>query len=292
MAKELKIAGAPISWGVCEVPGWGHQMTPERVLQEMADLGLGATEFGPVGFLPTTPAEKAELLKKYNMVAVGGFFLVVLHDPEHDPLPGVVTELEGYAAAGAKTLVLAASTGIADYDKKRPELDDAGWDLVFKNLNRIREYAASVGVTAVVHPHVGTMVETQDDVMRLVNGSDIDFCLDTGHMLIGGTDPVEFVKKYAHRVKHTHMKDVNLEVALKVRNGELTYYQGVTQNLYAPLGKGDIDMKAIVQTLLDAGYDGWFVLEQDLVVNEEPAVGGWPYTDAAESVAFLKSLAG
>ena len=115
-AKNAKIAAAPISWGVCEVPGWGHQMSPARVLKEMAELGFSATEFGPEGFLPMEPALKASILKEHNMTAVGGFVPVILHRADHDPIPGVQKELEGYAAAGAKTLVLAANSGITGYD--------------------------------------------------------------------------------------------------------------------------------------------------------------------------------
>ena len=92
----IRIAGAPISWGVCEVPGWGHQMGPDRVLTEMATLGLEAMEFGPLGFLPEDAEGRKATLAKHNMVAVGGFFPVVLHDPGFDPLPSIEKELEAY----------------------------------------------------------------------------------------------------------------------------------------------------------------------------------------------------
>ena len=93
-----KIAGAPISWGVCEVPGWGYQLPPERVLAEMQQVGLAATEFGPDGFLPADPAVMAELLAARHLTAVGGFTPVVLHEPSHDPVPGIDRLLDGYDA--------------------------------------------------------------------------------------------------------------------------------------------------------------------------------------------------
>jgi inosose dehydratase len=290
MTKKLKIAGAPISWGVCEAPNWGHQMTPERVLREMADLGLQATEFGPHGFLPIEPAARASVLKELGMEAIGGFFVVLLHKEDYDPLPKVLAELESYKATGATKLVLAAHTGIEGYDEKRPELDEAGWNRMFTNLNRIREACDAAGVDAVLHPHVGTMVETNDDVMRVLHGSTIKFCLDTGHMFIGGCDPVEFSSKYADRVGHVHMKDTNSEVAQRVRSGEQTYYDGMINGLYAPLGQGDIDMRAIVTNLVNAGYEGWFVLEQDLAIFAEPSAGLGPVEFARESVAFLRQI--
>jgi inosose dehydratase len=287
----VKIAGAPISWGVCEVPNWGHQMSPERVLKEMADLGLGATEFGPLGFLPVEPTDRAEVLAAHGMEAVGGFYPVVMHRADHDPMPEVEQELKAYTAAGAKTLVLSAITGFDGYDVKRSELDAEGWKVLNGNFDRVRDYAASLGITAVIHPHVGTMVETKADVEQVLAGSKIDFCLDTGHMIIGGTDPVEFVRQHANRVKHSHLKDVNLKVADRVQSGEITYYQGILEGMYVPLGTGDVDVKSIVSGLIKSGYDGWFTLEQDNVINSDPAEGEGPFAEAKQSVEFIRAVA-
>ena len=285
-----KIAGAPISWGVCEVPGWGHQMGPDRVLREMANLGLKATEFGPLGFLPIEAADRAKVLNDLDMHATGGFFPVLLHDTSHDPLPIVQKELESYVATGATTLVLAADSGKAGYDAKRSELSDEQWSSVFKNLNAISALAASVGVKAVLHPHVGTIIETHEDVVKVVNGTDIAFCLDTGHMVIGGADPVWFSDAHSARVAHSHLKDVDLSWAKKVQQGDVTYYDAVVQGMYRPLGQGDVDIRAIVRNLLTAGYQGWFVLEQDNVITEEPAAGSGPYLDAKASVEYLRNV--
>jgi inosose dehydratase len=285
-----KIAGAPISWGVCEVPGWGHQMAPARVLGEMAELGLVATEFGPLGFLPVEPAERASSLATLNMHAVGGFFPVILHRSDVDPLPTVVEELKAYVEAGADTLVLAADSGLDGYDVKRPELDADQWNLVFQNLNRINDYAASLGIKAVLHPHVGTIIETREDVLKVVEGSQISFCLDTGHMFIGGTDPVWFSGEHAKRVAHSHLKDVDATKANRVQSGEITYYEGVVDGMYKPLGQGDVGIADIVRNLLTSGYQGWLVLEQDLVITEEPAPGAGPLVTSRQSVEFLRSV--
>lgn len=285
-----KIAGAPISWGVCEVPGWGHQMGPERVLQEMASLGLKATEFGPLGFLPVEAEARARVLNDLHMHATGGFFPVLLHDETHDPLPIVEEELKSYTASGATTLVLAADSGKAGYDEKRAELTAAQWSVVFKNLNAISALADSVGVKAVLHPHVGTIIETHEDVMQVVTGSNISFCLDTGHMVIGGADPVWFSAEHAKRVAHSHLKDVDLTWAKQVQDGSVTYYDAVVRGMYKPLGQGDVNIRAIVRNLLTQGYDGWFVLEQDNVITSEPQEGVGPYADAKASVEFLRAV--
>lgn len=285
-----KIAGAPISWGVCEVPNWGHQMSPERVFGEMAAIGLKGTEFGPLGFLPVEPSERAAVLSKLDMHATGGFFPVLLHKADHDPLDSVKVELESYLAAGATTLVLAADSGLVGYDAKRPELSDAEWAIVFKNLDTINAYAESLGVQAVLHPHVGTIIETSEDIMQIATGSKINFCLDTGHFVVGGADPVDFSAKHPGRVAHSHLKDVDVAWAKKVQNGEVAFYDAVVQGMFRPLGQGDVDIRAIVRNLLTNGYQGWFVLEQDCVIQSEPAEGEGPLADAKASVQFLREV--
>lgn len=287
---NIKIAAAPISWGVCEVPDWGYQMSPDRVLTEMQELGFEATEFGPEGFLPDDAAGRAETLKKHALQAVGGFYPAIIHDPDHDPLPGIVRELEAYTAAGADTLVLAAATGIDGYDAKRPELDEAGWGTVYRNIDRILEAARDQGVTVSLHSHVGTMIETQDDVDHILTGTNVDFCFDTGHMFIGGVDPVEFVQKHSGRISHAHLKDVSLDHARSVQTGEQTYYDAVVDGMYQPLGQGDIDIASIVGTLIRAGFDGWFTLEQDTVVANEPTPGSGPIEQARASLSYLKTI--
>ncbi|GAB3347950.1 sugar phosphate isomerase/epimerase family protein [Amycolatopsis echigonensis] len=283
-----RVAGAPISWGVCEVPGWGYQLAPEQVLPEMKDIGLVATEFGPDGFLPRDPAAKAETLRELGLSAVGGFVPVVLHQADHDPLREVDRELDGFVAAGAGTIVLAAVSGLDGYDT-RPELDERAWQTLFANLDRVADRARERGVAAALHPHVGTMVENREEVDRVLAGSTVPLCLDTGHLLIGGTDPVELAKAVPERISHTHLKDVDLSVADRVKAGEIAYTDGVRNGLYRPLGAGDIDIAAIVDVLESHGYQGWYTMEQDTILTGKPE-GEGPAADVRASVAYLRSL--
>ncbi|WP_405071540.1 sugar phosphate isomerase/epimerase [Kribbella sp. NBC_01510] len=286
----LRIAGAPISWGVCEVPGWGWQYDPRTVLTQMREVGIAATEFGPDGFLPDDPAEKAKTLADLGLRAVGGFVPVVLHDPAHDPSAEVAEALEGFVASGATTLVLAAATGQEGYDD-RPVLNEAGWNTLLANLDELSALAADRGVLATIHPHVGTMVENADDVDRVLRGSSIGLTLDTGHLLIGGVDPVELTLRNTGRIKHTHLKDVDAQWAAKVQAGEVSYTDAVRQGMYRPLGAGDIDLATIVSTLEHAGYDGWYVLEQDTILAGPPADEG-PVADVRGSIEHLQAIAG
>jgi inosose dehydratase len=284
----VKIAGAPISWGVCEVPGWGYQLSPQRVLAEMRDVGLAATELGPEGFLPSDPAELTALLDSFGLSCVGTFAPVLLHDAGHDPLPDIADPVDALLACGADVLVLAAATGTDGYDA-RPALDDDQWATLLANLDRLAAAAAKRDVLAVLHPHVGTMVETRDDVDRVLAGSRIKLCLDTGHLLIGGTDPLQLAREVPDRIAHTHLKDVDAGLAARVQAGELTYTEAVRDGMYTPLGGGDVDIAGIVTALRSNGFDGWFVMEQDTILDEEPVDEG-PVRDVRTSVAYITDV--
>jgi inosose dehydratase len=284
---ERRVAGAPISWGVCEVPGWGYQLPADRVLTEMAAAGLTATEFGPDGYLPTEPARRSRLLAKHGLSAAGGFVPVVLHEP--GAAEAVEAALDTFGD-GRPVLVLAAATGLEGYDT-RPELDADGWSLLLSNLDRAAVRAAERGFTATLHPHVGTMVEGPDEVHRVLDGSGIPLCLDTGHLLIGGTDPAELARQAAARIGHVHLKDVTAAVAQKVSDGEITYTEGVAGGLYRPLGQGDVDVAGVVEALDASGYHGWYVLEQDTILDGPPRDEG-PVQAVRESLTYLSGLPG
>jgi inosose dehydratase len=283
-----RLAAAPISWGVCEVPGWGWQMDSGTVLAQMREVGVRATEFGPDGFLPADPQAKAAVLHDAGLQAVGGFVPVILHDPAHDPMPGVDAALDAMVAAGASTLVLAAATGREGYDG-RAALDAAGWTLVLRTLDLIDARAALRGITATLHPHVGTLVERRDEVRRVLDGSGIGLCLDTGHLMVGGTDPADLARTDTARVKHVHLKDVDAELAARTRTRELQYTAAVGAGMYRPLGQGDVDVAGIIGTLEGAGYDGWYVMEQDTVLARRED-GEAALADVRASVDYLRGL--
>ena len=289
VALSRRVAGAPISWGVCEVPDWGFQMDPQTVLGEMRSVGLAATEFGPAGFLEDEPEARARQLGAFGLEAVGGFLPVLLHDPDHDPLPEVDAFIDACLACGAGVVVLAAFTGVDGYDA-RPVLDDDGWKVLLHNLDRIGEHARSRGVVVCLHPHVGTMVETGEETERVVAGSSVGLCVDTGHLLVGGADPVALTAAHPERVVHVHLKDVDGSLAQQVIDGTLTFGQAVKAGMFRPLGRGDVDIAAMVRTLESAGYQGWYVLEQDVMLDGPPE-GAGPIADVRASHAYLLDVA-
>jgi len=287
-------AGAPISWGVCEVPGWGAVLPVGDVLADMRELGLHATELGPPDYLPADPDQLRALLDKHELRLVGGFAALVLHEPAQrgQTLAEAEHTARLLAAAGAEVLVVAAATGQDGYDS-RPVLYDAGWAQLVTTIAEVAEVAARQGIRTTLHPHVGTMVETAPEVERLLATSDVPLCLDTGHLLIGGADPLGLARAHADRIGHVHLKDVDAHLADRVRRGELTYLAAVRSGLYRPLGDGDVPIGDIVSTLEFAGYLGWYVLEQDtaLETGDEPERAR-PRRDTARSLDFLARVTG
>jgi inosose dehydratase len=283
-----RVAGAPASWGICELPGWGHQLPVERVLSEMHEVGCRFAELGPDGFVPGGPDQQAALLSSFELTALGAFCPLILHDPSRFPEPEVAALLDRFVVLGAPMMVIATATGGTSYDE-RPQLDESGWATLLANLERTVEMAAERGVQACVHPHIGTMVETRDEVQRLLDGCEAPICLDTGHLTVGGTDPLELAREAPGRVAHVHLKDVDPGVLATLHSSQRTYTEGVRAGLYTPLGEGGIELRALVRSLEAAGYSGWYVPEQDRILAADPGVEV-TLGEARASVRFLQDL--
>jgi inosose dehydratase len=287
-----RLAGAPISWGVCEIPGWGRILPPDRVLGEMASVGLHATELGPLGYLPLEPELLRAQLARFGLGLVGAFVPLPLVDAvAARAAEAIRNTAENLASAGAEVFVVAL---VMDHEWSRPvPLDDAGWRRVADGLAEADELVSELGMTLALHPHVGTLIETTIDVQRALAATDVGWCLDTGHLLIGGVEPAEFIRDHAERVVHVHLKDVDLDLASGVRAGELQLLDAVKRGLFRPLGQGDAGIAEVIGLLDERGYDGWLVLEQDTAITgDEPPVGSGPMLDVIESLAFLHKTAG
>jgi inosose dehydratase len=288
MSTVERIAGAPISWGVSEVPGWGHQLSPERVLAEMHSIGLTATEAGPDGFLPEDSQELRRQLDDHSLRLVGGFTPLVLHRPGpwRDKLSHVVRR---FADIGGEVVVLAAATGLEGYDR-RPVLSSGEWNMLLGALDEAVDIASAGGMSAVLHPHVGTVVERPEEIERVLEGASVPLCLDTGHVMAGGGDPVALARQAPSRIGHVHFKDVHCDLARRVANGQLAFSDAVRLGIFCVLGQGDVDVAAIVGALEGAGYRGRYVLEQDVMLEGEPPADCGPQLAVHDSRSYLENL--
>jgi inosose dehydratase len=272
---------------VCEVPDWGFQMEPDLVLSQMSALGLGATEAGPPGFLPADTFAAKTLLQRHALRMIGGFVTAVLHRPERraTELASVERQASWLAALGGEVLVLAAATGRTGYSAS-DEVGDDGWAALFAALDVVAATAARHRLTLAVHPHFGTVIERRAHVERFLAGCAHGLCLDTGHLALGGADPVEIARRAGGRIRHVHLKDVDATLGPSVTDRSLDYAPAVRRGLYCALGEGSARIADVLALLRGTGYDGWYVLEQDVMLDRAPS-GVPPWIEA--SVAFARA---
>jgi inosose dehydratase len=284
-----RLAGAPISWGVCEVPGWGVMLPRERVLAEMRDLGLKASELGALGYLGDEPAEIKDLLDRFSLGAVGGFVPVSLHDragrrQAEEDAERAASLLEGSGGTYFVTAVVVDAGWSTPFD-----LDDHQWDELVSGLAMVDRVCDAHGLRQVLHPHVGTLVERADHVDQVLRRCGARWCLDTGHMAIGGADPVAFAQEHGDRVELVHLKDVDLSLAPAVREHKMTLLEATRGGLFQALGRGTVDVAGVVRALETAGYGGWYVLEQDTTIEGAQEATAQPATDVQLSIDYLRA---
>ena len=283
-----RVASAPRSWGVCEVPGWGAMMPSPRVLGEMAGLGFRATELGAPGFLPAEPGDVKSELGNYDMSLLGAFTPVVIHDSSHrnEAIASAREAARFLQSAGATKLI---SCPVLDMDWSIPRaLSSSEVTHMAEMFAIIDDICGEHGLEQVLHPHVQTLVETKDDISRVLDTCDVHFCLDTGHMAFGGQDPVEFAKDSMDRVGHVHLKDIRLDMVDPVLRREVTLMAATQAGIFTPLGQGDVDIMGVVQALEGAGYQGWYVIEQDTAITDGmPVEGDGPIHQITTSLEYL-----
>ena len=293
----IQVATAPVSWGIMEIAGFTGQKSYGEVLDEMVEAGYAGTELGPYGFLPTTPNELKRELEKRHLSLLGAFVPLPLGRPErHDEgLRSAMEVARLLAAAGAPYLVLSgemdarrmaiAGAAAGDDGFRQPQ-----WDAAARLLAAIAGAARELGLRSVSHHHCGTFVETPSEVAHLLKITDpqlLGICLDTGHYVYGGGDPVAFARTHASRIWHLHLKDIQPAVLADVRRERVPYLEAIRRGVFCELGAGCVDFPGVIGALRNAGFDGWAVFEQDV----DPALPGVsPKESAARSRAYLRRV--
>ncbi len=286
-----RVATAPISWGVCEMPGWGYQLPVDRVLAEMAAAGFTHTELGSLGYLPTEPQRLRAALDAHGLRLLGGFVPLVLHEPARAAETRAAAHrwAELIGSVGGQFFVTCA-VSCPDHWRRGP-LSDSQWAALCGALGEIDEVVAGCGLMQVFHSHFGSLVETDAELARVLEGSDVSLVLDTAHLTLGGTDVAALLDHHAHRVGLVHLKDVDLALAARLTAGELSLMEAVQRGLFPPLGRGGVAIAEIVARLEEPGRDLWYVLEQDAAIAEgDLAAVGRLRRNADLSLDFLRDL--
>ena len=296
----IKIANAPCSWGALEFDLEGNSPSFIQVLTEMKESGYAGTELGDWGFMPTNPPALRESLQEYDLLLLGAFVPVALSDEgAHDDgikralkTAGLMFEA-GYRDA---FIVLADDNGTVEERTRNagrisPEmgLSDKAWRTFASGADKVAgAVKAAFGMRTVFHHHCGGYVETPSEVARLMELTDpslLGLCLDMGHYVFGGGDPVVALQQYYERIWHVHFKDFDPEVGLSSSAEDFDYFKSVEEGVFCELGKGAVDFASIVGILKERAYEGWIVVEQDVL----PGMGS-PKICAINNRNFIKEL--
>ena len=294
----IQIANAPVSWGIYEFEGAAQKYTYQRVMDEIAETGHAGLELGPWGFLPTDPDVLRPELEKRHLRLLSSFVPVNFADAQ------AIEEAEAHAlkvgkllaALGAVCIVLADDNGkVPDLVKRAGQrtgsvLSQEQWDVYGAGVNRVaRKIFGELGLKVTFHHHCAGYVETAEEVRNLMDRADaelVGLCLDTGHWHYAGGDALACVKEYGARVRYLHLKDCDLKVRQKAIDQKLDYFEATRQGVFCELGQGAVDFPGIIKTMQGLGYDGWAIVEQDVLTDDLDA----PRRSAARNRAYLKNL--
>ncbi|MDT8305529.1 MAG: TIM barrel protein [Anaerolineae bacterium] len=296
----IRIANAPCSWGILEFDRESETAEAEQMLNEMQATGYEGTELGDWGFLPTEPGMLAETLQKRNLSLLGAFVPVALTEPgAHAAGEAAALRTARLLSAVARPdpfIVLADDSGdnpvrSRNAGRIQPEhgLSRAAWEGFAGRAEQIaRAVRDETGLRTVFHPHCATYVETPAEIDTLMTMTDPDLlglCFDTGHYRYGGGDPVEGIAKHGGRIWHMHFKDCSPAVAGRARQEGWEYVQAIRHGLFCELGQGDVDFPAVIAALNEQSYDGWIVVEQDVL----PGMGT-PRASAQRNRDYLREI--
>jgi inosose dehydratase len=294
----IRIANAPVSWGIYEFEGIVQQFTYQQVMDQIAATGYTGLEYGPWGFLPSDPATLHAELKKRGLQLLSSYVPVKLADAsKHGEAEAHALKVgRVLAACDAVCVVLADDNGVV------PELvAQAGrvsgsrlssdeWDVVARGVNRIaQKIFDETGLKTVFHHHCAGYVETPEETRHLMDRTNPDLvglCLDTGHWHYGGGDAMECVREYGERVRYLHLKDCDERIRQGCIADELGYHEAVGRGVFCELGHGAIDFPGIIAAMENLGYDGWAIVEQDILTDNLDA----PRESAARNRDYLRGL--
>ena len=296
----IKIANAPCSWGVLEFELEGQAAGYTQVLDEMVETGYSGTELGDWGFMPTDPKQLAHEIHSRGLTMLAAFVPVYLKDPACHAA-GIETAVRtARLLAGVEGdqpfIVLADENG---KDAQRTQnagrittemgLSESEWQTFAEGAARVAEAVKrEAGLRTVFHHHCAGYIETPAEIEKLLSLTDpklLGLCFDTGHYRFAGGDPLQGLRKHMDRVWHFHFKDYSPEAGRESAAEGWNYFESVRNGVFCELGKGEIDFPALIAELEKNGYNGWGVVEQDVL----PGMGK-PKESARRNREYLKSL--
>lgn len=296
--ETVRLGITPTGWSNSDDPG--IDLVPpigfRQILSEMALAGYQGTQMS--GKFPGDPQILRRELSLRGLTIsepwVGTFFSI---GDRRDSLRAFERELAFMQAIGERTLVVAELGGAVhqqplDPLRNRPRWSESQWQAVLDGLNELGRRAGAAGMTLAYHPHVGTGIETLDDIDRLLQGSDsqrVSLLLDTGHLRYVGEDPLEVARRYAGRIGHVHLKNVRAEALQRAVAEGWSFLNAIRRGVFTVPGdpQGCIAFEPIFQVLAEADYEGWLMVEAEQDPNQAD-----PLTQALIARHFLRRTTG
>jgi inosose dehydratase len=289
MGSKIRIASAPVSWGVMEETDASVWPSAAEVLEEIAAAGYDGTELGPYGYYPTDAEALRRALAAHRLTLTSAFVPVRWFEGERlaADVEALMSAARLLAALGCPFIVVA--DGLAEAGAAAPQASE--WEQAARSMEEAARRLRGMGLRTVVHLEAGSRLATPEDLERLCALTDpelVGICLDTGHYAYSFGDPREAVKRYGRRIRYVHLKDVDASVRDRVARKGIDFHGAVRLGIFTPLGRGCAGIAEVVTSLLSLGYEGWMVAEQDVLMPLSD--GRTPLENARQSREYLRQL--
>lgn len=292
---QVKLAIAPIGWTNDDLPELGGDVTFEQCISEMALSGFEGSEVG--NKYPRDPEVLHKALSLRGLKIASAWFSAFLTTkPFEETAQSFIEHRDFLHEMGAKVIVVSEQGNsiqgqmeTALFDCK-PVFTNEEWKLLVDGLHQLGDLAAEKGMKIVFHHHMGTGIQTIEEIERLMaetNPEKVSLLYDTGHLVFSGEDYLHLLNKYIDRIHHVHLKDVRIDVAHRVREGKFSFLKAVKAGVFTVPGDGVIDFKPVFEALSTAGYQGWIVVEAE----QDPAVAN-PLEYALKARAYIREISG
>jgi inosose dehydratase len=291
---RVKLAIAPIAWTNDDMPELGGENTFEQCVSEMALAGFVGSEVG--NKYPKDPAVLNRALSLRGLTICNAWFSSFLTTrPLAETLDAFARQMDFLHAVGAR-VIGAAEQGhsIQGQDRPvfaaKPVFSDAEWKRLAEGLEEMGRLAVKKGMTLTYHHHMGTGVQTAEEIDRLMAATDpalVSLLLDTGHLTFAGVDPAAVLRKHVKRIRHVHLKDVRKAVLDRVAPEGWSFLRAVREGVYTVPGDGCVAFEPLFRILGEAGYQGWMVVEAE----QDPAKAN-PLEYALKARRYLRETAG
>jgi len=287
---SVRIGINPLTWTNDDMPALGAETPLEVCLSEGKEAGYAGFELGQK--FPRTPEILGPILENHGLSLVSGWYSSnLLERSVDDEIEAMQPHLHLLKTLGATAMVFCETSRCVHGEmetpvRNRPQMSPAEWPVFLERLNEVAEYLETQGVSMAYHHHMGTVIETEADVDRMMQGAPaVGLLLDSGHLTFAGGDPVAVAKRYADRIKHVHCKDIRQSVMVDAKNRNLSFLHAVLNGTFTVPGDGCVDYPSIFAVLKESNYEGWLVVEAE----QDPSIAH-PLTYAKLGYANLTKL--